>query len=153
MAEVRHDSRPAPVEVVDAVRWALGLTDKERHIAENLAKHMDSLEQEAVLKWQGDDSVSAASALAGAKGELPNRRRLDLTLRLKRAWGGMLCTWCKGNEVKLRWRLPWGTMVRFWKEHGGKRGCLDDRQLLRYARSLEQGELVVKGGRLHPMSR
>ena len=153
LAGVSHDSGPVPVKVVDAVCWALGLTAKERHIAENLAKHMGSLEQEAVLKWQGDDSVSAASALAGAKGGLPNRRRLDVTLRLKRAWGGVLCTWCKANEVKLRWRLPWGTMVRFWKMHGGKRDCLDDRQLLRYARNLEQGELVVKGGRLHPMSR
>ena len=153
LAEVSHDSRPVPVEMVDAVRWALGLTDKERHLAENLAKHMDSLEQEAVLKWRGDDSVSAASALAGAKGELPNKRRLDVTLRLKRAWGGMLCTWCTANEVKLRWRLPWGTMARFWAEHGGKRDCLDGRQLLRYARKAQQGELVVKGGKLHLMSR
>ena len=50
LAQVSEDSKPVPVEVVDAVRWGLGLTTKERHIAENLAKHMGSLDQEAVLK-------------------------------------------------------------------------------------------------------
>ena len=146
LAGASDESRPIPVEVVDAVRWALGLKKNERHVAESLARHMDDMEQDGMLKWQGDDQLSAASALAGAKGELPNRHRLDVTLRLKRAWGGVLGTWCSANEVKLRWRLPYGTMTRFWEEHGGGKWC-SDQQLLRYARKWQQGDLLVKGGK------
>ena len=90
IAEVCLDNRPAPSEVVDAIVWALGLAVGERYVAEKLARQMGSLEQEAVLKWREGDGVSAASALAGAKGELPSRRRLDVTLRLKRIWGWRL---------------------------------------------------------------
>ena len=153
LAVVSQDSRPVPKDVVDAVCWAMGLAVRERHIAESLASHMTDLEQEAVLKWQGDDSVSAASALAGAKGGLPNRRRLDVALRLKRAWGRVLCTWCKANDIPLRMRLPWGTMARFWQEHGGTRDSIPGRLLLRYARKVQQGEVMARCGTMDVMSR
>ena len=40
-----------PPEVVDAVIWACGMKDSERHVAERLARCMPDLEQEALVKW------------------------------------------------------------------------------------------------------
>ena len=107
---------------------------------------MDSVDQDVALKWQEEDQSFATSALAGAKGIFPNKRRLDVTLKLKRAWG-VLATWCTANEVKLRWQLPWGTMARFWEEHGGKPDRMDNKMLLRCARKWQQGELVIQGAK------
>ena len=106
---------------------------------------MDDVEQEAVLKWKEEDQPCAASALAGAKGELPRRRRLDVAIRMKRAWGSLLGSWCVDKKVDLRRRLPWGTMARFWQDQCGKRDFLDDRLLLRFTRKWQCGELMVKG--------
>ena len=93
-----------------------------------------------------EDQPLAASALAGAKGQLPSRRRLDVTLRLKRVWGALSGSWCQDEKVFLNRRLPWGTMARFWKEQSGKRYCcVEDRMLLRYARKWQLRDLTVRG--------
>ena len=43
-----------PAEVVDAVRLACGLAEKERHVAERLARCMTDFEKEALAKWAQD---------------------------------------------------------------------------------------------------
>ena len=56
------------------------MRERENNVGERLARCMDEMEQEAVLKWADEDQPLAASALAGARGKLPDRRRRDMTL-------------------------------------------------------------------------
>ena len=109
-----------------------------------LVRHLSDVEQEAVLKLREEEQLSAASALAGVAAPMPSRRRLDVCIRLKRCWGGVLGTWLQEQKL-LHFstkRLPWGTMPRFWKEQGGRRGGVDDRMLLRFARAWAAGTLA-----------
>ena len=49
--------QPVPHNVVDAVCWAVGLRDSERHVAERLVKHMDDVEQEITLREYFDSKM------------------------------------------------------------------------------------------------
>ncbi len=139
-----------PKEVVQAVVWACGLKESEKHIAERVARCMPDVEQEAMAKWMLEQQPLAATALAVARPTLPSRRRLDLHLRLKRAWGAVLGNWCREQKVSLYGRLPWGTMASFGKEQGGEKLGVTDRMLLRYARAWQSNSLsVVPSGAAH----
>ncbi len=95
-----------PAEVAQGVVWACGLKESDRHIAERVARCMPDVEQEAMAKWMLEQQPLAATALAVARHTLPSRRRLDLHLRLKRAWGAVLGNWCREQKVSLYGRLP-----------------------------------------------
>ena len=125
-----------PAEVVDAVRLACGLAEKERHVAERVARCMADFEQEALVKWAQEQQPLAASALAGGKAPaLPSKRRLDVSIRLKRAWGALFAQWCREHGVRVCDRLPWGTMAQFRKDQDGAGGGVPSRQLIEFARA------------------
>ena len=132
-----------PPEVVHAVMWACGMKDKEQHVAERVARCMPDLEQEALVKWVQEQQPLAASALAGAKAALPSKRRMDVTIRLKRAWGGLFAKWCRDQHVNIFVRLPWGTTTRFWEEQDGVRGSVPDKQLIRFARAWHGNQMGI----------
>ena len=78
----------------------------------------------------------AASALAGGNPTaLPSKRRLDVCIRLKRAWGALFAKWCKEANIRITERLPWGTMARFHEDQGGASRGLPDKQLINFARA------------------
>ena len=103
---------PVPAEVVDAVRFACGIAEKERYVAERVARCMPHLEQEALATWVHAQQPLAASALAGGNPTaLPSKRRLDVRIRLKRAWGALFAKWCREESIRINDRLPWCTMA------------------------------------------
>ena len=84
-----------PAEVVDAVRISCGFSEKERDVAEGVARCIPEFEQDALVKWVEEQQPLAASALAEGKAyALPSKRRLDVCIRLKRAWGSLFAQWC-----------------------------------------------------------
>ena len=93
------EAAPIPQTVISAVKWAAGLGDKETHVAERLARCMPDIEQEATVKLMEQQQPMAASALADERLRLPSRRRLDVVLRLKRAWGALFANWCAAQKI------------------------------------------------------
>ena len=127
-----------PAEVVDAVRFACGLGEQEHLVAERVARCMPDFEQDALVKWVQEQQPLAASALAeGNARALPSKRRLDVCIRLKRAWGALFAQWCREHGVRVCDRLPWGTMAQFRKDQDGAGGGVPSRQLIKFARAHE----------------
>ena len=134
-----------PSEVWVALSWALGQKERERVVAERLYRAMSPIERDSVLTWRWEELPIAATALAGGTTVFPSRRRLDVSLVMKRLWGKLLVQWLEQEKVKIHARLPWGTMSRFWKAQGGRRSGVPDKQLIAFARSVSAGTMTKVG--------
>ena len=125
-----------PAEVVDAVRISCGFSEKERDVAERVARCIPEFEQDALVKWVEEQQPLAASALAEGKAyALPSKRRLDVCIRLKRAWGSLFAQWCKERGIRISDRLPYGTIAKFRSDQGGAGGGVTNKQLVTFARA------------------
>ena len=125
-----------PAEVVDAVRISCGFSEKERDVAERVARCIPEFEQDALVKWVEEQQPLAASALAEGKAyALPSKRRLDVRIRLKRAWGSLFAQWCKERGIRISDRLPYGTIAKFRSDQGGAGRGVTNKQLVNFARA------------------
>ena len=100
---------------------------------------MPHLEQEALATWVHAQQPLAVSALAGGNPTaLPSKRRLDVCICLKLAWGALFAKWCREVSIRITDRLPWGTMARFHEDQVGASRGVPDTQLINFARAYER---------------
>ena len=105
-------------------------------MAERVARCIPEFEQDALVKWVEEQQPLAASALAEGKAyALPSKRRLDVRIRLKRAWGSLFAQWCKERGVRISDRLPYGAMAKFRSDQGGAALAVSNKQLVTFARA------------------